>query len=518
MRRNGNREGRTVTDRRAFDADVIISGAGPSGLVAGCEAALAGARVTILEKRDGPTWSRAGTIAPRVMELFAMRGIAAPLLARALEITAEPRSTSGIWAGMGPLHYEVLDTEYPWLLMFPQLETEKLLAHQFVALGGDLRRKSEVQGFTQDAGGVEVSYRDEAGTLRTLRGRYLVGADGNRSAVREAAGIDRHGTPARRIAVNVDAFVANPFPRPLTVFHNLNGWAMSYPLRDGLTRFAFIDAETNATPREGPPTEAEALAALRRVHGTDYGITRIDAINSFHDALLIADRIRDRRVFLVGESVRIHYPASGVGMQFCIQDAFNLGWKLGAVAAGHAAEALLDSYEAERLPEVEALLDNVRRQCAIQFSFDEEHLALKTFIETTVIPNPAINRHLAEELAGLATRYPAPEGGHPSIGQRMPNLALAGGGTLFERMRSGHFALLGLGGAALPPAAAGLRLDVVQAAAPDPGLASGAEILLIRPDGYVAWAGAAADTAGRDAAIRHWLNLDPAPLAADGGR
>src|SRR4030095_5433473 len=115
--------------------------------------------------------------------------------------------------------------------------------------------------------------------------------------------------------------------------------------------------------------------------------------------------IRARRIFRGGESVRVHYPASGVGMNFCLQDAFNLGWKLAAAVGDRAPAWRLDSYVSERLPEINALLDDVRRQLAIQFNFDEEHVALKRFLERDVIPVPAVNLQICENLAGLSACY-----------------------------------------------------------------------------------------------------------------
>lgn len=503
-----------------FDADIVVVGGGPSGLIVGGEAALGGAKVIILEKRDGPTWSRAGNIAPRVMEILASRGLADKLMARAHELHANPHSREGIWAGLRPLHYRELDTDYRSVLMFAQLETEKLLAEHFISLGGDMRLRSEVAGVSQDDLGVTVTYRDSEGE-KTLRCRYLVGADGSRSAVREAAGIARTGSQARRIAVNVDAYVDNPHSDVLTVSNNERGWAMTYPLRDGVTRFAFIDAETMDVVPEGQLTQEAALDMLRRVHGTDYGIEKIDAINWFHDALLMAERIRDGRIFLVGESVRIHYPASGVGMNFCIQDGFNLGWKLAAAVAGRAPEWLLDSYATERLPEIEKLLSDVHRQCAIQFNFDPEHIALKQFIENDIMPKPDVNLMICENLAGFSAAYPAPEGSPGIVGWRLPNLrvreAAKATSNVFEMLRTQEFLLLDLSGSAeLPKIAPGVRVRV---AAADPGeraelreLAS----LLVRPDGHVAWAGTRSLADGLpEAEIREWLNLpDSAPVIA----
>lgn len=495
-----------------FDADIIIVGAGPSGLMAGCEAALGGAKVIMLEKRDGPTWSRAGTLAPRVMEIFASRGIADRVLARAGELHNNPFSYRNIWAGLQPIHYTALDSDYPYVLLFAQLETEKLLADHFRSLGGDLRLRSECIDLTQNEESVEVLYLDPSANERRLRARYLVGADGNKSVVRAKAGIAFVGEPARRIAVNVDAYADNPNPQPLTVSNSRAGWAMTYPLRDGLTRFAFIDAASCAQPRSKPIELAEAREMLRRVHGTDYGIERVDAINSFHDALYIAEKIRDRRIFLVGESVRVHYPASGVGMNFCLQDAFNLGWKLAAAVAGRAPEWLLDSYVSERLPEINALLDDVRRQLAIQFNFDDEHVALKRFLERDVIPVPAVNLRICENLAGLSACYEGRARTHEMVGRRLPNLAVAGRAdakNVFELLRRQDFVLLDLTGRAnLPRFVSGLRIEVASAEAGNrPGLA-GIASLLMRPDGHVAWTSdKPLDEHIPEDEIREWLNV-----------
>lgn len=495
-----------------FDADVVIAGAGPSGLIVGCEAALGGAKVLILEKRDGPTWSRAGSIAPRVMEILASRGIADKLMKRALELHADPHTYEGIWAGLRPIQYKKLDSDYQSVLLFAQIETEKLLADHFRSLGGEIRLKCEVTGVAQDENGVTVTYVDESGE-KSVRGRYLVGADGNRSAVREAAGIKRQGTPAKRIAVNVDALVANPHSEVLSVSNNEHGWAMTYPLRDGVTRFAFIDAATMADTPDRPLEVEDAKAMLRRVHGTDYGITEVEAINRFHDALYLADRIRDGRIFLVGESVRVHYPASGVGMNFCIQDGFNLGWKLAAAVAGRAPEWLLETYVTERLPEIKTLIDDVLRQCAIQFNFDPEHIALKRFLERDVLPNPAVNLKICENLAGLSAAYPAPEGSPTIVGRRLANLptsqASNGGASVFELLRGQEFVLLDLSGeVALPGIEPGVHVVTATAQPGARPMLAGLATLLLRPDGHVAWASdERLDAYLPEREIRDWLNM-----------
>ena len=497
-----------------FDADIVISGAGPSGLIVGAEAALGGAKVLVLEKRNGPTWSRAGTLAPRVLEIFASRGIVDRFVDRANELHTNPYSRDGIWAGLQRGSRANIDSDFPYAMMFPQLETEKILAEQVRALGGQIRLKSEVTGVAQDDEGVTVTYSDEDGE-KQVRGRYLVGADGNRSAVREAAGITRTGTPARRIAVNVDAFIDNPHDKVLTVSNNEHGWAMTYPLRDGVTRFAFIDAATMEDAPDRPLELDDAKEMLRRVHGTDYGITEVDAINRFHDALYLADRIREGRIFLVGESVRVHYPASGVGMNFCIQDGFNLGWKLAAAVSGRAPDWLLDTYASERLPEIKGLLDQVQIQTAIQFNFDAEHVALKNFIEREVLTSPDVNKKISDNLAGLSAHYPSPDGSAAIVGQRLPNLVLTkavGSATdVFGLLHNQEFALLDLAGtASLPTAVPSVRVQI--AAADDAGraLLEGLATLIVRPDGHVAWASERSlDEYRPETEIAEWLNLSP---------
>jgi 2-polyprenyl-6-methoxyphenol hydroxylase-like FAD-dependent oxidoreductase len=478
-----------------FDADIIVAGAGPSGLMVSFEAQLGGARVLTLEKRGGPTWARAGTLTPRVMEIFACRGLADKVLARAFQLHADPRSFNGVWAGLMGLQYDRLETDYPYILLFAQIETERLLAAEFTALGGEIRLQTEVVGHQQDEDGISVRIRIADGSTQTLRGRYLVGADGNKSTVRAAAGIRFVGTPAARTAVNVDAFIDNPYRKNLTQFNNQAGWGMAYPLRDGVTRLAVIDAATTHQNVLASPSKEEALAMLRRVHGSDFGISEVDAINSFHDAMYMAEKMRAGRVLLVGESVRVHYPAAGVGMNFCIQDAFNIGWKLAAVVTGEADDTLLDSYESERRPEIEALLEDVRRQCAIQFNFDREHIALKEFLEKEIIALPEVNLHLCKILAGFAARYPAADGAHGIVGRRLPNMKVEkkgdGSCTVFELLRRQQFLLLDLTGRDVEVKS---QLDGrivaanVSGAAGHPELV-GVRAVLVRPDGHVAWAG-----------------------------
>jgi 2-polyprenyl-6-methoxyphenol hydroxylase-like FAD-dependent oxidoreductase len=494
--------------RQQFDADVIVVGAGPSGLICAYEAVLAGAKVINLEKRDGPTWSRAGTLYPRVLEIFRSRGLVQRILERAFEVQGNPVSHFGVWGGMQPLDYAALDTPYPHVVMMPQVETEKVLGECLLGIGGDIRLRHEVTGLTQDEDGVTVSYRDSDGVAGSMRARYVVGADGRQSVVRHALGIAFDGHEARRSAVNVDANIELPFEHLTNAFFNAAGWGMAYPLRKGLTRFVVIDNETMENAGSAPPEPETALAMLRRVHGTDYGITSIHQISRFGDATYCADRLRQGRAFIVGESVRVHYPASGIGMQFCIQDAFNLGWKLGKVAAGQSPAVLLDSFEAERQPEIARMLDMIRQQTAIQFRFDDETTAFKAYFRDRLLPLPDVNRALCEDLCGLSVRYPAQAQAPGIAGMRMPAIPVAGEAeTALDVATGGQFVLLDLTGAdvsLLPSPHTQITLAGTSGPATHPALA-GLGCVFLRPDGHVAWTSRDGVSAFPASVMEEWL-------------
>lgn len=176
-------------------------------------------------------------------------------------------------------------------------------------------------------------------------------------------------------------------------------------------------------PRE-PVTLDEVRRCVFEILGVDIDLGELRWGSRFTDATHIASSFSTGRVFLVGESSRVHYPASGVGINFCVQDAFNLGWKLAGVVNGHASSSLLATFEAERRPVAERLLDSVAAQCAIQFAFRPEAMTYKRWFETTLLPVPEANRTLALELNGLTEPYPAPDGAHFTTGARTPDLEI----------------------------------------------------------------------------------------------
>ncbi|HTZ23632.1 MAG TPA: FAD-dependent monooxygenase [Streptosporangiaceae bacterium] len=490
--------------------DVAVVGGGPVGMWLAAELHRGGARPIVLERRaERPPHSKALTLYPRTLELFAMRGIADRWLD---EGTALPSSHFAILTSR--LDFTRLDTRFPFTLFLPQLRTEQLLEEHLASLGVPYLRSHTVTGLRQDADGVEIDALTPSGP-RTFRAAYVVGCDGAASKVREAAGIESAGTPGTWSTVLGDVELADPPPeRALTL--NLPGGSMyMVALGGGRYRLAAIDHAALDDLTDAPVTFGELRRNVRRLVGTDYGMRETaDAwLSRVNNATRQAVSYRSGRVFLAGDAAHIHYPAGGQGLNLGLQDAANLAWKLAAVIRGWAPDGLLDSYQSERHPVGLEVVEDSLAQCALFANPSREGIALRDRFSKLLGTHPSLNAELAVRLSGLGVCY-------PDGGRRVPDLALRGApaASVFGLLPDARFVLLGLdgggpepaGGGPAPAGGYGGRLKVVPAAlAEDRADWAGVRAVLIRPDGYAAWSCGVGDPAAEPPLAR-WLG-DPVP-------
>ncbi|MEU0671725.1 FAD-dependent monooxygenase [Streptomyces sp. NPDC006172] len=484
-----------------MDAQVIVVGAGPAGMMLAGELRLAGADVIVLEKLPARTGESRGLgFTARTMEVFDQRG----LLPRFGDIEV---SNVGHFGGL-PVDFGVLDGAHQAAKTIPQSVTETVLEEWATRLGADVRRRHEVLSVKEKEDSVEVEVRGPEGVHR-LRAEYLVGCDGGRSTIRKAAGFDFPGTPSTLEMYLADVKGIELAPR--MIGETLpGGMVMVGPLPGGITRLIICERGTPPKRREKPPTWEEASAAWQRLTGDDISHAEPVWISSFGDGTRLVTEYRRGRILLAGDSAHIHLPAGGQGMNTSIQDAANLGWKLGAVVRGRAPEALLDTYHDERHPVGERLMMNTRAQ-GLLFLSGPEVQPLRDVL-TELIRYPEVSKHLAAMVSGLEIHYDLDGGGHPLLGRRLPNVPLKGHrlvGSSTEALRSGRGVLLDLADNARLRERVWPWLDRVDVvtAVPDPAedsVLAGTTAVLVRPDGYVAWA-APGSHADLPMALERWF-------------
>lgn len=472
----GNRPFRGLGHHRVewgFMIDVIVAGAGPTGLMLACELRLHGLNPVVLEKETEPTKVvRALGLHARSIEVMDQRG----LLERFLELgTKYP--VGGFFAGITAPQPE-LDSAHAYVLGIPQTVTDRLLAEHAAEMGLDIRRGREVVGATQDAEGVTVDLADGS----RLRAQYLVGCDGGRSTVRKLAGIDFPGEPTRVETLLGEVELDAPLETVTAVVTEVRKTQRRFgvgPSGSGTFRFV-VPAEGLSEDRTVPPTMEEVKRQLVATAGTDFGVHSPRWLSRFGDATRLAERYRAGRVLLAGDAAHIHPPVGGQGLNLGIQDAFNLGWKLAAEVAGWAPAGLLDSYESERHPVAAAVLDNTRAQMEL-ISLEPGPRAVRRLL-TELIDIEEVNRRLTEKITGTAIRYDFGDGPE-LLGRRLRDVRLKDG-RLYELMHAGRGLLLDQTGR-LSVAGWADRVDHVVDVSDELDVPA----VLLRPDGHVAWVG-----------------------------
>ncbi|MEE1751877.1 FAD-dependent monooxygenase [Streptomyces sp. SP18CS02] len=496
--------------------DVIVVGAGPTGLLLAGDLAAAGAKVALIERRPRAisNLTRAFAVHARTLELLDARGLADELLK-----TGSRVSRVRLFGALS-LDLSRLRSRFPFLLITPQYEVERLLERRALESGVEFRHGTELRGLSQDGDSVTADLAPTAGDgsgtgsatgadtgadtgggagggaapgATTLRARFLVGADGVRSAVRRSVGLPFPGSSVISSIVLADVRLAEEPDDLFTVAGSGDSFAFVAPFGDGWYR-AMGWNRRRQVPDSEPVVLDELREIVRTVHGTDFGMHDVRWISRFHSDERQVPAYRSGRVFLAGDAAHVHSPAGGQGMNTGLQDAANLSWKLGSVLRGEAAEpeALLDSYHSERHPVGKTVLRSsgaIIRLAMAHTPLQRAARATAARLLNTV--RPASAKALGM-VSGLGIAYGSARGAHRLVGRRAPDLALAEG-RLHAVLRKGDFVLITPSGATGEvPAAKGGSASIP----PVPGRVTRATwanssrrtALLVRPDGYIAWA------------------------------
>ncbi|MCX5377751.1 FAD-dependent oxidoreductase [Streptomyces sp. NBC_00091] len=506
--------------------DVAVVGAGPTGLLIAGDLAATGLSVTLLERRPrtAANLTRAFAVHARTLELLDARGLADELVSTGRRIDRlRP------FAGMA-LSLQRLRSRYPFVLITPQYETEKLLERRALSTGVDIQYDCQVIGLRQDRETVTLDVQDARdvddaadvvdgqepqdpqGARRRIHARHVVGADGVRSTVRDRLGLPFPGRAVVRSMVLADIRLTDPPEDTLTANGTAEAFAFLVPFGDGWYRAIAWSPDGRA--QDTDPVDLDELRALTRAAlGTDHGMHDPRWMSRFHSDERQVPHYRVGRVFLAGDAAHVHSPAGGLGMNTGLQDAANLSWKLAAVLHGQTPdpEALLDSYHRERHPVGRLVL---RISGALVRAVITDNSALRTArrLGAGLLARlgPAQDRALGL-VSGIGIAYPPPPGTRrpTPAGRRAPDVPLAPAPQaspapqaphatrLYEALRAGGFVLITPPGAATPP---GTPLAHHHWATE-----RRTACVLVRPDGYIAWSAPRADDAEIASAVAGWL-------------
>jgi 2-polyprenyl-6-methoxyphenol hydroxylase-like FAD-dependent oxidoreductase len=478
--------------------DVIISGAGPVGLLLACELALAKCSVLILEKAENRH-------SPLKQVPFGIRGLSAPTiealyrrgLLKELEVhrhIKNPHSTAvkegpgpqvGHFAGI-PFHAGNIDSSQ-WRYRLPgptdislvseMEELETVLTSRATSLGVSIRRGLAITDFRQTADGVAVQSGDQSFT-----GKWLVGCDGARSIVRKAGGFEFAGTEPQFTGYSAKVDIADP--EKLRPGRNMTATGMYLQSQPGY--LIIQDFDGGAFHHAEKPVTLEHLQeVIRRISNTDLTISTLHIATTWTDRARQASTYRKGRVLLAGDAAHIHSPLGGQGLNLGLGDAMNLGWKLAATIQQKAPAGLLDTYHTERHPIGAQVLDWSRAQVAIMRP-DPGARALHAIVRDLLNTSDGAT-YIAGRVWGVYTHYDLGSG-HPLAGHSVPNFELEEGTTIGELMHDGRGILLDFNmNASLKTLADeyGGQIKYVSGRAKEQ---LGLSAVLIRPDGIVAWA------------------------------
>lgn len=528
-----------------MDTDVLIVGAGPTGLMLANQLARRGVRTLIIDRHAGPSLqTRALGVQARTLEIYSQLGIADRALA-----LGKRGSGAQLWAqGRRTARIPLADagnklTPYPYILVLGQDDNERIMGDRLKDWGQSVQWNTELVSLEQQPGHVRATLASANGGIGEVTARWVAGCDGSRSAVRELNGITFPGAPYEHVFYVADVRAeGNMVADEVNVFLWEDGFHLFFPMRgDGHWRIVGI-LPPPLRKREDVGFD-DVLPSLRGETGLDLSFKQCSWFSTYRIHHRSASRFRAGRCFLLGDAAHVHSPVGAQGMNTGLQDAYNLAWKLSLVVKHQTAESLLDSYEDERIPVARRLLDTTDRAFRLVVSDNPLAGLLRTRILARIAALAMRHRRIQEFAfrtvsqigihyrdSRLSVSNRGLSRGSPQAGDRFPWLRLnlradVPVEDLFQTLDDTRFNLLVFGQPAPADEALGMG-DLVRVHAIPESAHNEAErervaiprqsFFLLRPDGHVGLCGARMDADALRAYAKSRLRIRSAPNRPEG--
>jgi 2-polyprenyl-6-methoxyphenol hydroxylase-like FAD-dependent oxidoreductase len=438
------------------NTDVIIVGAGPTGLSLACQLIRYGIDFVVVEKNDTVTpFSKALGVQARTLEIYDQLGLAQSAIQRGT-IANRVRLIEG-GEVRGEMHLANFGkdlSQFPYMLMLEQSKNEELLYEYVKSHNRDVDWNTELETFTQDEIGVTAQVRLPSGESQTIKGKYLAGCDGASSPVRHGLGLTFAGSTFERLFYVADARVDWDFPHDaLHVCLAKDVFVAFFPM-PGENRYRIVGTfpeSKNAEEGEVLYDEIEREIKEQVELALEISDVRWFSLYKVHSRRV--NKFSEGKCFLAGDSAHIHSPAGAQGMNTGIGDAYNLAWKLALVVKGLASEELLETYNEERLANAQRLLESTDRM----FELAAGSTWLMSFIRTTIFPPVAgfmaslepVSKRIFPLISQIGINYrnaslsehTDEESDHVKAGDRLPYFQLDGR-SIFDKLKEPKFYLL----------------------------------------------------------------------------
>lgn len=436
--------------------DVIIVGAGPTGLALACQLIRYGVDFAILDKKENTTpHSKAIGVQARTLEIYEQINLASDLIEQGA-VAEKARLVEGgeargeieltnIGEGMSP---------FPFLLIVEQGKHEKILYDFIKSNGKDVLWNTELESFTQDESGVKANIKNQSGEAETIEAQYLVGCDGAKSLVRHTLGMTFEGSTFERLFYVADTQVDWKFQHDaFYVCLAQNTITAFFPMTGGANRFRIVGTfPENEERREGEILYEEIEEQIKKDTELDLDIHDVNWFSVYRVHSRRVNKFSEGRCFLAGDAAHIHTPAGAQGMNTGIQDGYNLAWKLAYALKGHSTEKILETYNEERLPNAKRLLQTTDRI----FDFGASDEWFVSFFRTKIFPFVAnlalqtnvVKKYLFPLVSQIGINYrnsplSKNEGSFAvKAGDRMPFFMIEGA-SVYEKLKEPKIHLLG---------------------------------------------------------------------------